>query len=123
MKKALTVLSALTILFAGAAQARPSQPSEFRGFETCIDAAKAEFTSGFVSTTTFDRGRNILWVQTDSAINPGNSGGPLLNLQGQVIGVITAKFIGLGVEGVGFAISPNTVKLYLDRLKAGEVIP
>ena len=88
-----------------------------------LGAQNITVTSGFVSTTTFDRGSNILWVQTDSAINPGNSGGPLLNLQGQVIGVITAKFVGLGVEGVGFAISPNTVKLHLDRLKAGEVIP
>ena len=88
-----------------------------------LGAQNITVTSGFVSTTTFDRSRNILWVQTDSAINPGNSGGPLLNLQGQVIGVITAKFVGLGVEDVGFAISPNTVKLHLDRLKAGEVIP
>lgn len=34
----------------------------------------------------FDNGRNITWLQTDSAINPGNSGGPMLNLQGQVVG-------------------------------------
>ena len=79
-------------------------------------------TSGLVSTTEIDGGRNITWVQTDSAINPGNSGGPLLNLQGQVIGVVAAKFVSVAIEGVGFAISSNTIKIYLERIKAGEVI-
>jgi len=51
----------------------------------------------------YDSGRNITWVQTDSAVNPGNSGGPLLNLQGQVIGVVSAKMVGIAVEGMGFA--------------------
>ena len=79
-------------------------------------------TSGLISATEFDSGRNITWVQTDSAINPGNSGGPMLNLQGQVIGVVTAKMVGVAVEGVGFAISANTVSMYLPLLKAGETI-
>ena len=79
-------------------------------------------TSGFVSSTDTDGGRNIIWVQTDSAVNPGNSGGPLLNLQGDVVGVVAAKFVSVAIEGVGFAISANTVILYLGRLKAGEVI-
>lgn len=79
-------------------------------------------TRGLVSAIKVDTGRNIRWIQTDSAINPGNSGGPLVNLQGQVIGVVSAKSVGVSIEGVGFAISANTVKLYLDRLKAGEVI-
>ncbi|MCZ6642718.1 MAG: hypothetical protein O7F71_14155 [Gammaproteobacteria bacterium] len=75
MKKALTVLSALTILFAGAALARPSQPSEFRGFETCIDAAKAEFTSGFVSNRTYfiDReGADNVYFINASALQAGD---------------------------------------------------
>ena len=53
MKKTLVALSALTILIAGAAHARPSQPSEFRGYEACIDAAKAEFRSGFATSRTY----------------------------------------------------------------------
>ena len=79
-------------------------------------------TRGIVSAVKSDAGTNIAWVQTDAAVNPGNSGGPLLNLQGQVIGVVATKFVGLAIEGVSFAISSNTVDLYLGRLKAGEVI-
>ena len=87
-----------------------------------LGARNIAVTSGLVSAIEFDSGRNITWVQTDSAINPGNSGGPLLNLQGQVIGVVSAKLVGFGIEGVGFAISANTVNTYLPRLEAGEVI-
>ncbi len=79
-------------------------------------------TAGFVSTTAEDRGRNVVWVQTDSAVNPGNSGGPLLTLQGKVIGIVAAKFVSVAIEGVGFAISSNTINVYLERLKAGEII-
>lgn len=75
---------------------------------------------GLVSAFPFDPGRNIAWVQTDSAINPGNSGGPLLNLQGHVIGVVSAKFVGESIEGIGLAISSNTVNLFLDRLLPDE---
>ena len=46
----------------------------------------------------------------------------MLNLQGQVIGVVSAKLVGVAIEGVGFGISANTVKLYLDQLLAGETI-
>jgi Tol biopolymer transport system component/PKD repeat protein len=79
-------------------------------------------TSGLVSTIDFDIGRNIVWVQTDSAINPGNSGGPMLDLRGKVIGIVSAKLVGTAVEGIGFGISANTVKLYLPMLKSGETI-
>ena len=87
-----------------------------------LDSETIAVTSGLVSAIEFDSGRNIMWVQTDSAINPGNSGGPLLNLQGQVIGVVSVKMVGIAVEGVGFAISANTVNMYLPRLKDGETI-
>jgi S1-C subfamily serine protease len=50
-------------------------------------------------------------IQTDAAINPGNSGGPLLNMQGQVIGLNTGILSSTGgFSGIGFAISSNTVK-------------
>ena len=50
------------------------------------------------------------FIQTDAAINPGNSGGPLLNMNGDVIGVNTAIFTqSAGYEGIGFAMPSNTV--------------
>jgi Tol biopolymer transport system component/PKD repeat protein len=79
-------------------------------------------TSGLVSSIDYDNGRNITWVQTDSAINPGNSGGPMLDLQGNVIGIVTAKLIGLSIENVGFAISVSTIDLYLAMLESGQNI-
>ena len=87
-----------------------------------LGADDLSISRGVVSSIRKDSGRNIIWIQTDSAINPGNSGGPMLNLQGQVIGVVSAKFVGVSIEGIGLTISTNTVKLYLDRLLAGEVI-
>ncbi len=79
-------------------------------------------TSGLVSSIEYDSGRNVLWVQTDSAINPGNSGGPMLDMEGNVVGMVSAKLVGVSVEGVGFAISSNTLNTFLERLKAGEKI-
>jgi S1-C subfamily serine protease len=56
-------------------------------------------------------------IQTDAQINPGNSGGPLLNLDGEVIGVNTAIRSDSGVfEGVGFAVPVNTVKRVIPQL-------
>ncbi|MGA7603655.1 MAG: trypsin-like peptidase domain-containing protein [Nitrososphaeraceae archaeon] len=49
-------------------------------------------------------------IQTDAAVNPGNSGGPLLNMEGQVLGMNTAIFSETGVyAGIGFAIPSNTI--------------
>jgi serine protease Do len=77
-------------------------------------------TAGIVSAI----GRNInptrqfqSFIQTDAAINPGNSGGPLVNMNGEVIGINTAIFTqGFGYQGVGFAMPSNTVREVYDQL-------
>ncbi len=64
-------------------------------------------------------------IQTDAAINPGNSGGPLLNSQGEVIGINTAieRVAGQqGFGGIGFAVPASTAVRYLERMVAGETI-
>lgn len=53
-------------------------------------------------------------IQTDAAINPGNSGGPLVNVNGEAVGVTTA--IIPYAQGIGFAIPINTVKRFLDMI-------
>ena len=61
-------------------------------------------------------------IQTDAAINPGNSGGPLINLDGEVIGINKAIYSESGLNsGVGFAIAANTVRRLLpDLIEKGE---
>jgi putative serine protease PepD len=56
-------------------------------------------------------------IQTDAAINPGNSGGPLVNAEGQVVGINTAGV--QGANNVGFAIDINTVKSVITQLEHG----
>ena len=55
-------------------------------------------------------------IQTDAAISPGNSGGALVNADGLVIGINSAKLAASGVEGMGFAIPINTVRQIVDEL-------
>lgn len=64
------------------------------------------------------------FIQTDASINPGNSGGPLLNMQGEVVGVNTAIFTrSSGNIGIGFAIPINLVRDLLAELKTkGKVV-
>ena len=83
-------------------------------------------TAGIVSA----KGRSIMggnqyedFIQTDAAINPGNSGGPLVNLEGQVIGINTAIFSRSGgYMGIGFAIPSDMARHVMDSLiKDGQV--
>ena len=63
-------------------------------------------------------------IQTDAPINPGNSGGPLLNIQGQVIGISTAILSGTGgFSGIGFAVPSNTITKVVPTLIKNSTYP
>jgi serine protease Do len=62
-------------------------------------------------------------MQTDAAINGGNSGGPLLNMKGQLIGINSSKYTGVGIEGLAFSIPLDTINYVLDQFdKSGKVM-
>lgn len=85
---------------------------------------QATVTAGIVSA----KGRNIVpnrqfqsFIQTDAAINPGNSGGPLVNMDGEVIGINTAILTDTNAyAGVGFALPSNTVASVYNQLTGPE---
>ncbi len=82
-------------------------------------------TAGIVSATHRGVGINKResFLQTDAAINPGNSGGPLVNLDGQIIGINTAiSSRGGGNDGVGFAVPANLAKWVGDQLVKNGVV-
>jgi len=84
-------------------------------------------TAGIVSATGRDLGvqggQFTNFIQTDASINPGNSGGPLVNMQGEVVGINTLIFSQTGTSaGVGFAIPSNlATKVYAQLIKSGKV--
>ena len=62
-------------------------------------------------------------IQTDAAINAGNSGGPLLNMKGQLIGINSSKYAGVGIEGINFSIPLDTINYVLNQFEQnGKVI-
>ena len=79
------------------------------------------YVSGKDREVTTD-GTIISMIQTDAAINPGNSGGPLFNMNGEVVGITTAKYSGTtnsgaSIEGIGFAIPIDDVMSIIEDLK------
>ena len=84
-------------------------------------------TLGIISTLTRSSAqvgipdKRIDFLQTDAAINPGNSGGPLLNEQGEVIGINTA--IRPDANGIGFAIPIDRAREIANTLAAGQQVP
>lgn len=95
------------------------------GFESSV-------STGIVSAISRDQQSigqvNVPYIQTDAAINPGNSGGPLLNSQGELIGINTAIISGrtafgpTGSLGIGFAVPSNLLSENLAQLKEGGLV-
>lgn len=61
-------------------------------------------------------------LQIDASINPGNSGGPLLNVNGEVIGICSMKLVDDNIEGMGFAIPIEYALSHVDNLEKGKKI-
>lgn len=80
------------------------------GFERSV-------SEGIVSLKNRVLGGRLL-IQSTAEINPGNSGGPLLNLNGEVVGVNNLKIVAFGAEGLGFAIPAEMVKLFIQNRDA-----
>ena len=72
-------------------------------------------TSGWISALNRSTTSDGL-IQTDAAINPGNSGGALLNMQGEVVGINSAKYADSAVEGMGYAIPISKAQPILENL-------
>jgi len=82
-------------------------------------------TMGVVSSSArqLEPDHPMIYIQTDSAINPGNSGGPLLNVEGEVIGINTLILSQSGGnEGVGFAVPSNIVWTVYKQLRDNGVV-
>ncbi len=81
---------------------------------------QATFTSGIVSAVRIDDYDGLEYIQTDAAINPGNSGGPLVNLEGEIIGINTWHFVdsyvGEGIESLGFAVPIDDTKSFIEEV-------
>lgn len=86
-------------------------------------------TKGIISgkdrqvTVSLTNGNYVMEVlQIDAAINPGNSGGPLVNINGEVIGVNSLKLVEDEIEGMGFAIPIEIAMTSVEKLEKGETI-
>lgn len=75
-------------------------------------------TTGIVSAVdrSIDKDGKTRYIQTDAAINPGNSGGALLNMEGKVIGINSAKLASQYIEGMGYAIPISAANPIIEKL-------
>ena len=83
------------------------------GYISAKDREISESESGSSSSSSSN---TIKAIQTDAAINPGNSGGALLNMDGEVVGINSAKLASTEVEGMGYAIAISDVTDTLEQL-------
>ncbi|MBM3944257.1 MAG: hypothetical protein FJ317_02045, partial [SAR202 cluster bacterium] len=91
---------------------------------TATGYGAATTTSAMVTYTAPDEdaARNVLWLRTDGIFTTDFDGGPVLSPRGDVVGMVSLRFVSTEAGGSGLAIGVNTLANYLDRLKAGQVI-
>jgi pSer/pThr/pTyr-binding forkhead associated (FHA) protein len=91
------------------------------------EVAAIGYPLGWISGASVSRGiisakRDLPWgqlLQTDTQVNPGNSGGPLINIDGEIIGIVSWKFYGTNdtpIEGMGFAVAIDDIKHLINTL-------
>jgi S1-C subfamily serine protease len=84
-------------------------------------AGDATVTSGIISATNRSVGTLAGLIQTDASISPGNSGGPVLDSNGDVIGIATAKASpDIGADNIGFVIPSDQVLSVIDTIRSGQ---
>ena len=104
-----------SVVAIGNALALPGGPTVTSGIVSALDRSLADGDQQLSGL-----------IQTDAAINPGNSGGPLVNAEGEVIGINTAVIQSTGrtvAQNIGFAIAIDGVKPMLERLRKGDAAP
>jgi S1-C subfamily serine protease len=69
-------------------------------------------TRGIVSAVRENEGIRLL--QTDVSVNPGNSGGPLVDRDGNLIGVVRSKLLGVGIEGISFVVPADQIRQFIN---------
>ncbi|MBQ7840527.1 MAG: trypsin-like peptidase domain-containing protein [Lachnospiraceae bacterium] len=81
-----------------------------------VSATDRTIGTQVVNTSTEDTAETATYIQTDAAINPGNSGGALVNMNGEVVGINSAKLASTEVEGMGYAIPVSRVSDIIETL-------
>jgi S1-C subfamily serine protease len=76
------------------------------GTPTNLDLTQT-LSKGIISSFRVQKGVDM--VQTDASVSFGNSGGPIVTKNGNLVGVVNSKYIGRGIEGIGFAIATNNI--------------
>ena len=94
---------------------------DYRGSVTSgVLSGKDRMVTVSVSSSSEDWVMRVL--QIDASINPGNSGGPLLNVNGEVIGICSMKLVDSEIEGMGFAIPIEYAMNHVEQLEKGQEI-
>lgn len=86
------------------------------GIVSAVNRTLSSNSSDTQDSNSSDDSSSATYIQTDAAINPGNSGGALLNMNGEVIGINSAKLASTEVEGMGYAIAISDVTDTLEQL-------